>query len=135
VSKHADVRAISRDPATYSSNPVSPLEEVDAPVGGAPCAPVLIVMDPPEHTRYRRLVSGGFTPRTMKMLEPHVRELAVRILDHAIEKVHEAEGGDGGHRHRLHQVRCSDAGRAGTRPRSRRPRAGAYRPRAINVVA
>jgi len=47
---------------------------------------VLIVMDPPEHTRYRRLVSGGFTPRTMKMLEPHVRELAVRILDQAIAK-------------------------------------------------
>jgi len=30
----------------YSSNPVSPLEEVDTPVGGAPGAPVLIVMDP-----------------------------------------------------------------------------------------
>jgi cholest-4-en-3-one 26-monooxygenase len=86
VSKHTDVRTISRDPATYSSNPVSPLEEVDTPVGGAPGAPVLIIMDAPEHTRYRRLVSGGFTPRTMRMLEPHVRELAVRILDQAIAK-------------------------------------------------
>lgn len=29
LSKYADVRAVSRDPATYSSNPVSPLEELE----------------------------------------------------------------------------------------------------------
>lgn len=86
LSKYADVRSVSRDPATYSSNPVSPLEELDTPPQGAPGAPVLIIMDPPEHTRYRKLVNRGFTPRTMKMLEPHVRELAVRILDQAIVK-------------------------------------------------
>jgi cholest-4-en-3-one 26-monooxygenase len=86
LSKHADVRAISRDPATYSSNPVSPLEELETPATGDPGAQVLIMMDPPEHTKYRRLVNRGFTPRTTKMLEPHVRELAVRILDQAISK-------------------------------------------------
>jgi cholest-4-en-3-one 26-monooxygenase len=83
LSKYADVRAISRDPAIFSSNPVSPLEELEAP---APSAPVLIIMDAPEHTRYRKLVNRGFTPRTTKVLEPHVRELAVRILDQAIAK-------------------------------------------------
>ncbi len=86
LSKHADVRAVSRDPETFSSNPVSPLEELDTPVAGDPGAPVLIVMDPPEHTRYRRLVNRGFTPRTTRLLEPHVRELAVRILDQAIAR-------------------------------------------------
>jgi cholest-4-en-3-one 26-monooxygenase len=86
LSKYADVRAISRDPVTYSSNPVSPLEELETPVGGDPGAPVLIIMDPPEHTRYRRLVNRGFTPRTSKVLEPHVRQIAVRILDQAIAK-------------------------------------------------
>ena len=86
ASKYADVRAVSRDPVTYSSNPVSPLEELETPVPGDLGAPVLIIMDPPEHTRYRRLVSRGFTPRTTKMLEPHVRELAVRIIDGAMAK-------------------------------------------------
>jgi cholest-4-en-3-one 26-monooxygenase len=86
LSKYADVRAVSRDPTTYSSNPVSPLEELEMPVAGDPGAPVLIIMDPPEHTRYRKLVNRGFTPRTTKILEPHVRELAVRILDQAIDK-------------------------------------------------
>jgi cholest-4-en-3-one 26-monooxygenase len=86
VTKYADVRAISRDPATFSSNPVSPLEELDSPAAGDLGAPVLIIMDPPEHTRYRRLVNRGFTPRTTKMLEPHVRELAVDIIERAIAK-------------------------------------------------
>jgi cholest-4-en-3-one 26-monooxygenase len=86
LSKHADVRAISRDPVTHSSNPCSPLEELETPVAGDPGAPVLIIMDPPDHTQYRRLVNRGFTPRTTKLLEPHVRELAVRIIDQAIGK-------------------------------------------------
>jgi cholest-4-en-3-one 26-monooxygenase len=86
LSKHADVRAVSRDSETFSSNPVSPLEEIEGPAQGDPGAPVLIIMDPPEHTRHRRLVNKGFTPRTTRMLEPHVRELAVRILDQAIDK-------------------------------------------------
>jgi cholest-4-en-3-one 26-monooxygenase len=86
LSKYADVRSVSRDPKTFSSNPVSPLEELETPVAGSPGAPVLIIMDPPEHTRYRGLVNRGFTPRTMKALEPHVRELAVRILDQALAK-------------------------------------------------
>ena len=44
------------------------------------------MMDPPEHTRYRRLVNRGFTPRITKLLEPHVRELAVGIIERAIAK-------------------------------------------------
>lgn len=34
VSKYEDVRAVSRDPATYSSNPVSPLEDLEEPPRG-----------------------------------------------------------------------------------------------------
>jgi len=86
VTKHDDVKAISRDPTTYSSCPVSPLEELEMPPASEVGASVLINMDPPDHTRYRRLVNRGFTPRTTKILEPHVRELAVHILDTAIAK-------------------------------------------------
>jgi cholest-4-en-3-one 26-monooxygenase len=35
---------------------------------------------------HRKLVSRGFTPRMITMLEPHIRELAQRILDRAIAK-------------------------------------------------
>jgi cholest-4-en-3-one 26-monooxygenase len=37
---------------------------------------ILLSMDPPEHTRYRRLVSKAFTPRAIARLEPQVREVA-----------------------------------------------------------
>ncbi len=35
--------------------------------------PTIVMMDPPEHTRYRRLVNQGFTPRRVAELEPELR--------------------------------------------------------------
>lgn len=89
VSKHADVRAVGRDPATFSSDQdrggITPLEEPETPTRDAGFK-VLIAMDPPEHTRFRKLVSHGFTPRMINALEPRIREMAVRIVDRAVAK-------------------------------------------------
>lgn len=41
----------------------------------------LLVTDPPEHTRLRRLVSRAFTPRQIARLEPAVDRIAHRLLD------------------------------------------------------
>ncbi|MFG1701802.1 cytochrome P450 [Nonomuraea sp. M3C6] len=38
-------------------------------------------MDAPEHTRYRKLLTGQFTVRRMKMLEPRIAEIADACLD------------------------------------------------------
>ena len=83
ATRYADVRAVSRDPLTYSSDPVSPLDEEETPRAGSG-AKILLTMDPPEHTRFRRLVNRGFTPRPINALEDHIRELAVRVIDRAI---------------------------------------------------
>jgi cytochrome P450 len=40
----------------------------------------LLTMDPPDHTRIRRLVSGAFTPKAIAGLEPWIRETAGRLL-------------------------------------------------------
>jgi cytochrome P450 len=37
-------------------------------------------MDPPDHTRLRRLVAGAFTPRAIAGLEPWIREVTARLL-------------------------------------------------------
>jgi cytochrome P450 len=41
----------------------------------------IIMMDPPEHDRFRRLVSRVFTPRAVTSLEPMIREVVCRFLD------------------------------------------------------
>jgi cytochrome P450 len=43
--------------------------------------PSMLVVDPPDHTRYRRLVSRAFTPRAMAAAEPVVRRTAEALLD------------------------------------------------------
>jgi cytochrome P450 len=42
---------------------------------------VFIAMDPPDHTRLRRKLTGAFTVRRMKELEEHIHEVAERQLD------------------------------------------------------
>ena len=43
--------------------------------------PMMITMDPPDHTKMRRLVSRVFTPKRVAELEPHIRELSAKHLD------------------------------------------------------
>ncbi|MEY9963059.1 cytochrome P450 [Streptacidiphilus sp. MAP12-16] len=41
----------------------------------------LLNIDPPDHTRLRRLVSKAFTPRRVASFEPRVREITDRLID------------------------------------------------------
>ena len=47
---------------------------------------MMLNMDPPLHTRYRRLVNKGFTPRTVSQLEEKIHQTADDIIDAVIEK-------------------------------------------------
>jgi len=89
ITKHADVVAVGRDGVTFSSDQKrggvvmleGRAEDYQFEQGGN----LMLTMDAPEHTRYRKLVNRGFTPRQMRMLEPHIRELTNQILDDVIE--------------------------------------------------
>jgi cholest-4-en-3-one 26-monooxygenase len=90
ISKHADVVTCNRDAASFSSQAarggVVGLEErrggpSDAEAGSGN---LMLFMDPPDHTRYRKLVNRGFTPRMIGQLEPHIRDLADQVLDAAM---------------------------------------------------
>jgi cytochrome P450 len=41
----------------------------------------MLNVDPPDHTRLRRLVSRAFTPRRIAALEPAIRDIAISLLD------------------------------------------------------
>lgn len=43
--------------------------------------PTLLNADPPVHVRQRKLVSQGFTPRRVGLMEPQVRQVATELLD------------------------------------------------------
>ncbi|HEY2278543.1 MAG TPA: cytochrome P450 [Streptosporangiaceae bacterium] len=81
---HAAVASILRD-RRFSSSPVHqpgykpPSYPPGDPRTGLPAAD-LLTMDPPDHTRVRRLVAGAFTPRAIAGLEPWIREVTVRLL-------------------------------------------------------
>jgi cholest-4-en-3-one 26-monooxygenase len=89
LTKYDDVVTVGRDGQTFSSDQkrggVVVLEETlpnEFEGGGN----LMLTMDAPEHTRYRKLVNRGFTPRQMRMLEPHIRELTSQIIDEVIEQ-------------------------------------------------
>ena len=73
VSRYRDVFDISRAPDLYCSGKgVRP--KLDVPLS-------LIGVDDPEHTRQRRLINRGFTPRRVGELAPHIRELSNELID------------------------------------------------------
>ena len=86
VTRYEDVRAIGRDPKTFSSSPTIMLEDAGAS-GDSPFGDhvMMLMADPPVHTRMRRLVSSRFTPRAAAALRPRVEELATKIVDEVVE--------------------------------------------------
>jgi len=91
ITRYDDIVTANRDAASLSSSQelggVVTLEGPTAPFPGTEMAGnMMLFMDPPDHTRYRKLVNRGFTPRMIGALEPHVRELTVGIVEAALAK-------------------------------------------------
>ncbi|GAB3355329.1 cytochrome P450 [Modestobacter lapidis] len=53
----------------------------DPAADGVAEPPSMLVTDPPDHTRYRRLVSRAFTPRATAAFEPRIEAIARSLLD------------------------------------------------------
>jgi cytochrome P450 len=70
----------ARDTATFSSAQGLTFTYGDMDKAGLGDAAPLVMLDPPEHTEFRRLVSRGFTPRQVAVIEPEVRAFVVERL-------------------------------------------------------
>ena len=78
VSRHEDVSAISRNQERYSAaQGVRP---------NVPAVMSIISMDDPEHTRQRRIISKGFTPRKVRELSEHMREVCNQVIDEIADR-------------------------------------------------
>ncbi len=80
VTRYEDVVAVSRDATTFTSAPRVFIADPDDAVGDEH---LLINIDPPRHTKLRKIVNRGFTPRQVAVLEPRVREIVVGLLEDA----------------------------------------------------
>lgn len=81
VTRYDDVRAVSRDHETFSAELGSTFIEDHDEEALELIRMTILNMDPPKHSRYRRLVSAGFKPRMIAALVDHIGELADAIVD------------------------------------------------------
>ena len=91
VTRYADIKAILRDPDTFSSrmaqSPIKPWpkEAVDMfTAQGFDIRPVFSNNDPPSHAEVRNFTRDAFTPKRIAWLEPKVRQLVNEAIDKII---------------------------------------------------
>jgi cytochrome P450 len=79
LSKHAEVQAVNRDDVRFSAIDGPTLAYVPEMRGL-----MLVSTDGTQHTRLRRLISAGFTPRMIGKLDQQCRAWAARLIDDAL---------------------------------------------------
>lgn len=89
VSRHADIKEVSGDTSTFSSEENTAIirfhegmtrDRIEAQ------RLILLNMDPPDHTKLRRIVSRGFTPKAIRRLREPLRERAEGIVERALQR-------------------------------------------------
>lgn len=82
---YADSHAISRQPEIFSSALILPeqLEMLESmlPAGSRLPQLIPIMLDPPEHTKYRLPLQKAFSPKTIQALEGDIAALAEQLID------------------------------------------------------
>jgi cytochrome P450 len=86
LTRHADVEAVLRDPRFSVDRLRAPfirenLERLPAFIQqGAQALRSMLVMDPPDHTRVRKLVNKAFTPRRIAALRQRIADIVDELL-------------------------------------------------------
>jgi cholest-4-en-3-one 26-monooxygenase len=86
VTRYEDCVTVNRDYERFSSaaRGTMPFEMPDADIEQQGL--MMLNMDPPLHTRYRRLVNKGFTPRMVRDLEAAIHRATDAIIDGVVEE-------------------------------------------------
>jgi cytochrome P450 len=97
VTRYADIRTVSRQPQLYSSAARGVMMAEAGEVELAASRQMMLVMDPPQHDRFKLLVSRGFTPRNAESLRHRIQQLAREVIDDVAERgdcdlVHDVAG-------------------------------------------
>ena len=78
LSRYADVDFALRNPQIFSSSVFT--AEALGDLNPVPEVPWILDMNPPDHTRLRKLANKGFAPRLIRALEPRVRAITQELI-------------------------------------------------------
>jgi cytochrome P450 len=84
VTRHADVVEVSRDFGHFSAARGIRIE--DMAEDELEARRTMMEFDPPEHTRLRRLVQSGFSPKVVATYEEAFRRLTNHVLDNVLDE-------------------------------------------------
>jgi len=89
LSRYDDIFHALRKPQIFSSaQGLTPAKDEISQLG---IPPTFIMMDPPDHTRLRRLITKAFTPDVVKELEPTIRQFVVDHVEAMKQKAADGE--------------------------------------------
>jgi cytochrome P450 len=86
ITRYEDIRRISRQPKLFSSFARGVMLAEPDDTGLAAQRQMMLTMDPPQHDRFKLLVSRGFTPKNAQLLTGRITALAREIVDDVIEQ-------------------------------------------------
>jgi len=86
VLRHADVCHVARHPRLFSAETQGVILENPPPAQLERSRNMLLMMDPPRHTSYRKPLADSFKARVIGRMEQRVREICRTILADAAEK-------------------------------------------------
>ncbi len=78
LSRYADVDFALRNPQIFPSSGFT--NQTLGDLNPTPEVPWILDMNPPDHTRLRKLVNKGFLPRLIRNLEPRVQEITRQLI-------------------------------------------------------
>jgi cytochrome P450 len=79
ATRHADIKYVSQHDDLFCSSRGVSVDPMPAEIQRT--MTFFLAMDPPEHTRYRKLISAGFTPRQTRRIEGQIRTNSRGIVD------------------------------------------------------
>jgi cytochrome P450 len=86
VTRFDDVWTVDRDFQNFSSEPTIMITDPLAEAGGFGPYKMMLMMDPPDHTAFRKLIRGEFTLPAARLRQDRIQALARQIVDEVIER-------------------------------------------------
>jgi cytochrome P450 len=87
VTRYAEVWTVDRDFQAFSSEPTIKIEDPDpATLAAFGDHKMMLMMDPPEHTGFRKLIRAEFTEPSARLRAERIQALARQIVDAVIER-------------------------------------------------